>query len=152
MRKSELKRSPAPPRKTELSRKSSMKRSQPKRDWGAARAKCENEEDCRLGHLGGCEGVLEAAHIIGRYHDRFNLDRQDWQHRSVWMVYPERIVPLCSHHHYEYDHHRADLLPVLTPHEELQAHIDAGSLLTALKRLTGDSYAPVGSEREENAA
>lgn len=112
-----------------------MKRSQPKRDWSDARLKVEREGRCRIcGDLGGAWSVIEAAHILGREHDK----------KDGYYVKPERIVPLCRASiggcHPSYDDHELDLLGYLTPEEEAQAVLDAGSLESARRRLAPSQY------------
>ena len=118
---------------------STLKQKQPKRDWSAARAKVEREEVCRLGRDGGCEGRLEAAHLIGRDRDMFDTD--GYGPCAGWRtVLPVRIVPLCSKHHKAYDAHELDLLGCLTPEEEAQAVLDADGLEAARRRLAPLAY------------
>lgn len=109
-----------------------------RRDWGEARQKVEEEGRCRV-HL--CPMTdLQAAHIIGRTHDRKRpLMDETW---PLGDVHPNRIVPLCQGHHAEYDAHALDLLPYLTLHEVLQAVADSATgrengLEKARIRLTG---------------
>lgn len=89
------------------------------RDWAAARAKVDDERDCRV-----CESRehVEAAHTIGRVHDSA-------------VVNPQDIVPLCTKHHMLYDAHRLDLLPYLT-HEEQAAAVSHVGIVSAMRRLT----------------
>lgn len=131
-----------------------MKRG-PKRDWFAARDKCDRE-GCRI-----CNDPAEAAHVIARQRDRvqplradeaFDLASGAW----VWVpyaVHPDRIVPLCPRHHrtgeQAYDAGTLDLSPHLTLPEQLQAVADAGSIHLALKRIQGRAYEPAPHNREE---
>lgn len=134
-----------------------MKRSQPRRDWTAAREKVEREGRCRIemrlvyGITGTCAGPLEAAHIIGRECDEYvaawaiEMETLDVSQRpktayATWRVDPDRIVPLCHKHHRAYDDHELDLLGYLTPEEEAQAVLDAGSLESARRRLCPSEY------------
>lgn len=122
-----------------------MKRTQPKRCWAAARAKCDAEEACRVGPV-GCEGRLEAAHLVGRDRDQFELD--GWPRLGPWRVEPVRIVPLCTKHHDRYDgraHPRLDLLGHLTAEEEAQAVLDAGGLELARRKLAPAAYRSVAA-------
>lgn len=104
-----------------------------KRDWADARAKVEEEGECRVC---GSSEHLEAAHIMGRKHDE--------PKGSVLYVRPERIVPLCgtfskNECHAAFDAHRLELLIHLTCAEQARAVIDAGSITLAMKRLTTES-------------
>lgn len=108
--------------------------SAPKRLWHLAREKVEFEGCCRLC---GQTGDLQAAHVLGREHDRKDGGR-------VLIVNPDRIVPLggdfgCDCHG-KYDRHEVDLLPALTLAEELQAVRDAGGLELARRRLAPTAY------------
>lgn len=129
-------------------RKSGLKRSQPRRDWTDATAKVEAEGCCRVC---GDTWNLEAAHIIGRVHDQPKLvARAGGIHRSDTLyVHQNSVVPLCGPKpsgwpgcHQKYDSHSLDLLPYLTTEEQVRAVADCGSVLTMLKRTTGDSYEP----------
>lgn len=108
---------------------------QPRRDWTAAREKCE--DGCRIGRR--CEGPIEAAHIVGRDRDRFTLSGEP-HGRSVWPVEPLRIVPLCRKHHGEFDRHERDILGFLNAEEQAQACLDAGGLELARVRLAPLAY------------
>lgn len=98
-----------------------------KRDWRLARAKVEAEGRCRV--CGG--GPVEAAHVIGRKHDPVVSSR-------VRLVLAEAVVPLCRDHHMQYDAHDLDLLPCLTSDEQARAVRDAGGIIAALRRTTGE--------------
>lgn len=109
-----------------------------RRTWTAAHIKIAAERHrCRV-----CKkkGPVQAAHIIAREHDRKpSLDDRELDGHILaepYTVHPNRIVPLCEHHHREYDAHRLDLLPHLTLDEQLQAVADAGGIETARIRLT----------------
>lgn len=139
-RNTELKRGPGP------KRKGAPKRTQPRRDWTFARNKVESEDQCRVWSHSldetGCDGPLEAAHLIGRARDFFTAGfvtsyKQD---RKVLIVVPVRIVPLCRKHHRLFDAHEIDLLPALTPEEQVQAVMDAGGLELARRRLAPTAY------------
>ena len=154
MKRTELKRRTPLARGEGPKRKSAPRPSQPKRDWTEARAKVEREEVCRLGRDGGCEGRLEAAHIVGRDRDQFPpADRTEWTPFEPLFVAPDRIVPLCTRHHRLYDAHQVDLLGFLTPWEEAQAVLDSDGLELARRRLAPNAYnrqeeaEPVGAER-----
>ena len=91
-----------------------------RRDWKAARAKCDHEEVCRVcGQYG-----VEAAHTIGRSHDPPN-----------GKVRPEDICPLCPEHHRQYDARQLDILAYLS-YEEQAAAVEHVGILRALRRLT----------------
>jgi len=130
-----------------LKPKKPMKRSQPRRDWKDARAKCE-KQGCRL-----CEyWPAEAAHIVGREHD-LKPNEDSWAFEALGKVWvdPARIVPLCKGHHRQYDPHTRgvneeplDLLPYLTADEKRQAFEDCDyDAFAYLQRLTGQRYVPV---------
>lgn len=116
-----------------------------KRDWSSARQKVVDEGTrCRV-----CKRTLrvEAAHIIGREHDRDSRNGLVWGHDAdACFVRPDRIVPLCGPAtdlntcHGKYDAHRLDLLPHLTREEEAQAVADVG-LEAARMRLCPSAYA-----------
>lgn len=118
-----------------------------KRDWSAAREKVEREGTCRwaIRQLQGfdpirpCDGPLEAAHILGREHDKKTPIKWylEWE---PYKVMPDRVVPLCRRHHRLFDSHDLDLLGYLTPEEEAQAVLDAGSLESARRRLAPSEY------------
>jgi 5-methylcytosine-specific restriction endonuclease McrA len=130
-RRSGLKPSPGP------ARTAPMKRTQPRRDWTAARAKCDAEGCCR--NCGNDYGI-EAAHVWGREADEPRIDGGS----TLW-VKPSRIIPLCSRCHREYDAHRLDALPLLTTEEQVQLTRDAGGIVSAFHRATG--VYPVGERR-----
>lgn len=117
-----------------------MKSGGPKRDWTQARAKVEREGRCRYcKSREGTNGELQAAHVIGREHDRPPKhvlgDRP-----AVWLVFEQRTVPLCPFCHDAYDAHEIDLLPVLTLEEQVQAVRDAGGLELARRRVAPCAY------------
>lgn len=109
-----------------------MKRGGPKRDWQLARAKCE--EGCRV-----CGDAAEAAHVIGRIHDR---KPGVGMTTPSTFVHPDRIVPLCREHHQMYDAHQLDLLSYLALDEQIQAVADAGGIENARIRICGSSVYP----------
>lgn len=141
MKRSELRRTTPLERKSPLSRsgmkpaRKPMSRSQPRRNWADARRKVEAEGLCRVC---GTPFNLEAAHVWGREADEPTLDSG-----SVLWVKPDRIVPLCRGDlgtfgcHESYDRHELDLLPHLSPAEQSQLVKDAGGIVTAYKRATG---------------
>ena len=106
------------------------KRSAQNRDWTAARAKVAIERRCRVC---GSDRNVQAAHVIGRRHDRMGPDGRIF-------VDPLEIVPLCLECHDRYDGRahgeRLDLLPYLTLLEQAAAVALVG-LEVARKRLTG---------------
>jgi len=92
-----------------------------RRDWKAARAKCDAEEVCRVcGRYG-----VEAANSIGRTHDP-----------ADGKVRPVDVIPLCPEHHREYDGRRLDLLPFMS-YEEQAAAVEHVGIVRALRRLSG---------------
>jgi hypothetical protein len=101
--------------------------SQPHRDWTDARAKVEEEGRCRRCH-GGRD--LEAAHIIGRQHDK----------DAGYIVVPIRVAPLCRSCHRKYDDHELDLMPHLTLEEQARAVLDAGGIELARQRTCPLAY------------
>lgn len=115
-----------------------LKRSEPKRDWSLARAKIEEEGGvCRV-----CAAFsAEAAHIMGR-----KFDQPISPGSRTLLVLPDRIVPLCGERfgngcHARFDRHELDLLPYLTTAEQAQAVLDAGSIMSALKRISPEALA-----------
>lgn len=116
-----------------------MKRSQPKREWSAAREKVVNERVCR--NCGALQ--VETAHILGRTYDRYAPLRADgWR---KWTVAPDRVLPLCSDCHRRQHDGRLEILPLLTLEEQLQAVADAGTISRAARllapgRLSGEPY------------
>jgi hypothetical protein len=138
---------------------SKLKRGQPRRDWSSARAKVEAEGCCRLAHADDpCEGPLEAAHVIGREHDRpkecpscLGMRWGDGESidcsrckgtgvLAVLFVSPPSVAPLCRRHHRLYDAGERDLLGKLTLVEELQAvadcSVNGGPGVDAMRRRT----------------
>jgi len=134
-RRTGLRRGPGPKRKP-------MKRSQPRRNWKDARKKVEREGVCRVCGFGMVEG-LEAAHVIGREHDRCLSGS------SVRYVNPDSVVPLCGGVltrgcHGKYDAHQLDLLPYLTGEEKEQALRDLDwDVFAFLHRTTGRMFGPL---------
>lgn len=118
-----------------------MKRSQPRRDWGPARRKVENEEVCRVC---GSNVDVQAAHIIGRERDKFDLDGKPRNVRE-YTVEEHRILPMCGDFaplkcHPAYDAHQLDVLEHLTLDEQVQAVRDAGGIESARRRLAPSLY------------
>jgi hypothetical protein len=108
-----------------------MKRVRVERDWSDALAKCKAEGRCRA-----CKrkGKVEAAHLIGREHD----GPRTLGDETLW-VNPVDVVPLCVTHHRSYDRRTIDLLPHLTVEEQARAVFVAGGMMSALRRVTGES-------------
>lgn len=96
-----------------------------KRDWGAARAKVDDEGCCRV-----CGGTwnIEAAHIIPR--SRITSGGED----------ARNIVPLDRMCHVAYDEGTLDLLPHLTLDEQAYAAELVG-LAEAYQRITNERMA-----------
>lgn len=119
-------------------RGSTLKRSQPDRDWTDANAKVELEARCRVC---GYEGPgIERAHIMGRKYDQP-------AHTGTKTLYvnPLDILPLCpvfapERCHERFDHHELDLLPFLAPEEQTRAVEVAGGIEAARKRLAPSAY------------
>lgn len=144
-------------RKTELKAvpKPSLSRKPRERIWTPARAKVEQEGVCRLARLEDCSPKLDCAHVIGRDRDQFApLDPavlEEWLRadaRGRWFVAPDRIVPLCRHHHRLYDRGLVGLIGRLFIAEELQAVRDSSTegtmesgLELARRRLDAPAYA-----------
>lgn len=101
--------------------------SQPRRDWGPARAKVDDEACCRR-----CGGTfrIEAAHVIGREVDK----------DAAYVVLAVRVVPLCNYCHTAYDAHQLDLLPYLRLEEQIAATRDAGGIELARRRTAPLAY------------
>ena len=91
-----------------------------RRDWKAARAKVEADNECRVCGPWG----VEEAHTIGRKHDPAN-----------GKVRPVDVVGLCPEHHRLYDARKFNLLPYLT-YEEQAAAVEHVGIVRALRRLT----------------
>lgn len=96
-----------------------------RRDYTAARAKCDTEGACRI--CGGSDP--EAAHIIPRS-----------QVRPPAGEHEDNIVPLCRECHQSYDTGRLDILPVLTRAEQAKA-VELHGLVGAYRRITNDRQA-----------
>lgn len=93
-----------------------------RRDWTAAYEKLEREGRCRVA---GCEGwPLDPAHIAPR--------------SLGGGQSADAILPLCREHHRAYDSHRLDLLPLLSPAEQVEAVRILG-LARAYRRLSGET-------------
>lgn len=126
-------------RKTQMTRKP-MKRSVPKRLWEDARDKVDEEGRCRVcstpdGSLVDGERIhLEAAHTVGREHDRVEFGPKGGK---TLVVRRESVIPLCQHCHRQYDEHRLDLLPFLFLPEQIEAVRASGGIANANRRLSG---------------
>jgi len=139
------------PKRSKTRRRSTLRRSQPQRDWSAARAKVEAEDCCRICKKTSDEVKLEAAHILGREHDEsrtlVSAEGGGFKGSTILFVNPLRIVPLCGPFpagcHGDVDHNRINLVHYLTLDEQIQAVNDAGGIAPAFMEL-----APV-SHREE---
>jgi hypothetical protein len=112
------------------------------RDWRLAREKVALEGNrCRVCP---CRWRVEAAHVIGREHDK-SPPLRGFEVWRVGEVVPDRIVPLCGPAtdsatcHGKHHAHRLELLPHLTLPEQLQAVADAGGIHAALGRLIDKS-------------
>lgn len=110
--------------------------SEPRRDWDAAIAKRDAEGCCRVC---GATTNLEAAHVMGREHDE-----PAHPGSRVLYVAPARIFVLCGPFpagcHGDFDHHRLDVLHLLTADEQAQAVADAGGIEQARRRLLPSAY------------
>lgn len=93
-----------------------------RRDWKAARAKVDDEAECRV-----CRSPydLQAAHTVGRSYDP-----------PSGKVRALDVVPLCPGCHMAYDGRRLDLLPHLT-YAEQAAAVEHLGILRAAHRLSG---------------
>ena len=98
-----------------------------RRDWTAARAKVEAENNgrCRV-----CRDTpVDAAHVIPR-----SIDPRESN------MTPESVVGLCRRCHQAYDSHELDLLGHLTLDEQLAAVKAAGSIERARAIITGEKW------------
>lgn len=93
-----------------------------RRDWTAAREKCENEDfRCRVcGRL-----PTQAAHIVPRSRISIGYGGEN----------ALNICPLCARCHAAYDQGRLDLLPFLTLEEQSYA-VKLVGLAEAYRRVT----------------
>lgn len=109
-------------------KRTQMKRKQVRRDWSDAEIK---RQPCRV-----CGNPnAELAHLIGRSRDVVLRGPRGGEYR---YVHPDSVVPLCSEHHRLYDERRLDLLPHATLEEQIRAIEDAGGIVAAYERLTGE--------------
>lgn len=95
-----------------------------KRDWTPAREKVEGEGRCRVCKRGDVK--LDAAHVIPR-----SLSPVEGS------MAEDATVPLCRECHTRYDHHQLDLLPYLSPAEQMAATRQAGGIAAAYRITTG---------------
>lgn len=115
---------------------------QPRRDWKAARAKVEEEGECRVC---GITRGLQAAHTVGRKYDRPRAEGL----KTLW-VDPDSIVPLCPSCHGEFDAHETGILEHLTLVEQIYAVAVTGSIESARRRLDPLDYSrPVQDARAD---
>ena len=98
-----------------------------RRDWSLAAAKVHGDEQ-RCRNCG--ETPVEAAHVIGRSRDQ--------RSGNTLTVSPDSVIPLCRDCHRKYDARDLDVLPHLTVREQAQAVTDAGGIIAALRRVTGE--------------
>lgn len=129
-----------------------MKRNLPvPRDWSDARAKIEEEGACRACGRNQYNARIEAAHTIGREHDQQLMHGTCEgagcagcnQHGVVKWVNPDDVIPLCGPAtstgtcHGKQHAHLLDLLPILSPEEQVRAVQVTGSIATAYIKLAG---------------
>ncbi len=93
-----------------------------KRDWTAAREKCEREGRCR--YCGGRDP--QAAHL--------------WHRGMGGGMEADLIVPLCFYCHQRFDSHDIDILGLLSLDEQLALVRAAGSLERARQRVVPSEY------------
>lgn len=95
-----------------------------KRDWTAAREKCEAEDNrCRV-----CRKVgVDAAHVIPRS-----------RNGSEANMSADAIIPLCRICHQRQHLEKLSILEVLTLDEQVAAVRNAGGIVTAYRYTTGD--------------
>lgn len=94
------------------------------RDWSGPNAKVLAEGNCRVASglllnrvrdnepltlTEPCAGPIQRAHVIGTKYDPPHPTKAGWL-----IVLALHIVPLCEHHHTEYDLHRLNLYPYLS--------------------------------------
>jgi len=108
-----------------------------RRDWSDARQKVDSESACR--RCLRSDVPLEAAHVIGRRHDK---PRVEGSTTKVLYVHPDSIWPACRDCHQAYDAHEIGIAPFLTAAEQARAVLDAGSLESARRRIDPLDYRP----------
>ena len=109
-----------------------------RRDWSDARRKVEDEGRCRRClRPPSYDRKLEAAHVIGRRHDK---PRVEGSTTKVLYVHPDSIWVACSDCHRAYDAKEIGILPFLTLAEQVRAVQDAGSIESARRRLDPLDY------------
>lgn len=114
-----------------------MRRSKPTRDWVDARRKVTAEGRCRLCGADGRFARIEAAHTVGRVHDRPHPERGG---EALW-VDPDDVIPLCTACHLAQHAGEVDLLPVMSLAEQAAAVRKVG-IVSAYLRLTGGAPLP----------
>jgi hypothetical protein len=93
-----------------------------KRDWTAAREKCDREGCCR-----NCGAPHpEAAHL--------------WPRGMGGGQSPDLIVPLCRSCHGRFDAHLLDVLALLTDVEQAELVAAAGGIESARRRVLPSEY------------
>lgn len=98
-----------------------------RRDWTAARAKVEADNNGRCRVCG--DSPVDAAHVIPR-----SIDPRETNMGA------DSVVGLCRRDHVAYDSHELDLLPHLTLEEQLAAVRAAGSIERARQIITGERW------------
>jgi hypothetical protein len=112
----------------------------PARNWNDARRKVEQEGRCRV--CGAGHRRLEAAHVLGREHDKPHpLPSPRELANGELSVRADEIVPLCQTCHRAYDAHALDLLPYLSLDEQARAVGHVG-IARAYQRTTGSRTPP----------
>ena len=104
-----------------------------RRDWTEARAKVDDEGECRVCGVGQSSvEPLEAAHV--------------WPRSLGGTQDPNGIVPLCQRCHGQFDAHHLNLGHVLTTDEQVELVRQCGSLGLAMRRVY-----PIDYRREQAA-
>ena len=94
-----------------------------RRDWTEARAKVDDEAQCRACGMGG---RLEAAHL--------------WPRSMGGTQDPDGIVPLCPRCHVDFDAHKLNVGHVLSTVEQAELVRQAGSIARAYRRAFPTNY------------
>lgn len=125
----------------------------PSRNWTDARRKVEREGVCRVCGADGSRVRLDAAHVVGRFHDQPHpLPSPRELAKGELYVHPLDIVPLChAKCHAAYDQHQLDLLPHLNMAEQARA-VEHVGIARAYRRLTGSRDVPAPIPGGDNAA